>query len=113
VERDGRVHRIGQANNAFIFPGMGLGVTAVRAREVTDAMFFAAAVALSEHTKDELVEQGQIYPDIDEVRSVALAVAVAIARTAIEDGVADPVDDLENAIRDQMWEPEYLEMRPA
>lgn len=112
VEHDGTVHRIGQANNSYIFPGMGLGVTAVGAREITDGMFFAAAVALSEATRDELVEQGQIYPDVDEVRSVALAVAVAVAGAAIEEGVADPMDDLETVISGQMWVPEYLEMRP-
>lgn len=112
VERNGEVHRIGQANNSYIFPGMGLGVTAVGAREVTDGMFFAAAVALSGATRDELVEQGQIYPDVDEVRSVALTVAIAVARAAIDEGVADPMDDLEAVIAGQMWEPDYLEMRP-
>jgi len=112
VERNGRVHRIGQANNSYIFPGMGLGVTAVGARKVTDGMFFAAAVALSAATRDSLVEQGQIYPDVEEVRSVALTVAIAVARAAIDEGVADPMDDFEAVIAGQMWEPDYLEMRP-
>ncbi|MDJ0791910.1 MAG: NAD-dependent malic enzyme [Acidimicrobiia bacterium] len=113
VERAGRTHRIGQANNSFIFPGMGLGVTAVRARRITDGMFFAAAVALSDCTRDELVEHGQIYPDVEEVREVARAVAVAVARQAIAEGVAEDVDDLEGHIEALMWSPEYLEMRPA
>ena len=112
VERDGTVHRIGQANNSFIFPGMGLGVTAVGARRITDGMFFAAAVALCDATRPELIDQGQIYPDVDEVRSVALAVAVAVAEQAIEDGVADPMPDLADRVAGLMWEPTYLEMRP-
>ena len=112
VERDGTVHRIGQANNSFIFPGMGLGVTAVGARRITDGMFFAAAVALCDATRPELIDLGQIYPDVDEVRSVALAVAVAVAEQAIEDGVADPMPDLADRVASLMWEPTYLEMRP-
>jgi malate dehydrogenase (oxaloacetate-decarboxylating) len=113
VEIDGVVHRIGQANNVYIFPGMGLGVLAVRAREVTNGMFLAAAVALAEMTRPELVAQGQIYPDIEEVREVAKAVALAVAKRAIKEGVADQVDDIEAAIEAEMWQPVYLPMVPA
>jgi malic enzyme len=113
VERNGHVHRIGQANNSFVFPGMGLGVTAVGARRITDGMFFAASVALCDATRPELIEHGQIYPDVDEVRTVARLVAVAVAEQAIREGVADPVTHLSDHIEDLMWEPEYLDMRPA
>jgi malate dehydrogenase (oxaloacetate-decarboxylating) len=113
VVRDGVVHRIGQANNVFIFPGMGLGVLAVGAREVTDGMFLAAARALAEATSDELVEAGQIYPDIDDVREVSRSVAIAVANQAVTDGVADPVEDLESTIDAEMWFPDYLPARAA
>jgi malate dehydrogenase (oxaloacetate-decarboxylating) len=113
VEWDGVTHLIGQANNAFIFPGMGLGVIAVGARAVTDGMFLAAATALSEQTRDDLVASGQIYPDIDEARAVAVAVANAVAASAIDDGVAAPVEDLEARIAAEVWQPDYLPTRPA
>jgi malate dehydrogenase (oxaloacetate-decarboxylating) len=111
VEFDGEVHRVGQANNVFIFPGMGLGVITVRAREVTDGMFLAAARALADNTGSELVAQGQLYPNIDDVREVSRSVAMAVARAAIEEGVADHIDDLEAAIDAEMWTAEYLPYR--
>jgi len=111
VVHDGKVHRIGQANNVYIFPGIGLGATAVRASEVTDGMFLAAARALADATPGSLIDEGQIYPNIQDVRAVSVAVACAVAAKAIEEGVADPVDDLEATVRSQMWDPEYLPMR--
>mgnify|MGYP001817106655 CR=1 FL=1 len=113
VEHDGSTHRIGQANNVFIFPGMGLGVLTVKACEVTDRMFLAGAYALADQVGDDLLAQGQIYPDITDVREVSRQVAIAVAREAIEEGVAEPVDDLEQAIDAEMWTPEYLPYRSA
>lgn len=113
VVHDAEEHRIGQANNVFVFPGMGLGILAVKAREVTDGMFLEAAKALSDVTQKELVEQGQLYPDIDEVRAVSRAVAIAVAQRAIEEGVADPVEDIEESVHAHMWVPEYIPIRPA
>ncbi len=113
VVYDGRTHRIGQANNVFIFPGMGLGVLTVRARKVSDRMFLAAAKVLAASVSADLIEQGQIYPDISSVREVSRAVAVAVAREAIAEGLADEPDDLEGAIDAAMWMPAYLPYRPA
>jgi malate dehydrogenase (oxaloacetate-decarboxylating) len=113
VTHEGVEHRIGQANNVFIFPGMGLGVVTVRAKKVTDHMFLAAAYALADEVDDELLAVGQIYPDICDVRAVSRRVASAVAEAAIEDGVAEPVDELEAAIDAEMWYPEYLPYRPA
>ena len=92
---------------------MGLGVITVRAKKVTDHMFLAAAYALADEVDDELLAVGQIYPDICDVRAVSRKVASAVARAAIEDGVAEPLDDLEGAIDAEMWTPEYLPYRPA
>jgi malate dehydrogenase (oxaloacetate-decarboxylating) len=111
VHRGDRVHRIGQANNAFVFPGIGLGVVAVGAREVTDGMFLAASMALADATSDELVEQGQLYPDVGDLRHVARIVAVAVAERAIAEGVAEPVDDVATAVDAERWEPQYVPMR--
>jgi malate dehydrogenase (oxaloacetate-decarboxylating) len=113
VDYDGEIHSVGQANNVFIFPGMGLGVITVRAQEVTDGMFLAAAHALADETGPELVARGQLYPNIVDVRDVSRSVALAVARKAIEEGVADHVDDLETMIDDEMWTAEYLTYHPV
>ena len=112
VTHGGVSHVIGQANNVYIFPGMGLGVLAVRARTVTDGMFLNAAKALAEHTPPSAVANGQMYPDIADVRAVAVSVARAVAERAIAEGVADPVDDVDAVIAAEQWFPDYLPMRP-
>ena len=76
-------------------------------------MFLAAAYALADQTGDDLIAEGQLYPDIKDVRAVSRAVAIAVARAAIEEGVAEKLDDLEEAIDAAMWEPEYLPYRSA
>jgi malic enzyme len=107
----GRRHRIGQGNNVFIFPGVGLGTIVSRARRVTDGMFLAAAKALAACVSKDLLEMSCIYPRIEEVRHVSKAVALAVARRAVEDGAAEPMDDLEERIAAAMWEPRYLPYR--
>jgi malate dehydrogenase (oxaloacetate-decarboxylating) len=111
VEFEGETHPIGQANNVFIFPGMGLGILAVGAREVTDGMFLAAARALASATPQDLIDVGQIYPDIEGVRDVSRTVALAVAAQALAEGVADPVEDLDAAIKAEMWYPAYVPAR--
>ena len=113
VAHDGVTHRIGQANNMFIFPGMGLGALAVGASRITDRMFLVAARALADEVSDDLLREGQIYPDISAVRGVSRSVAIAVADQAVAEGVATPVEDIETIIDDQMWSPEYLPYRPA
>lgn len=82
IVRDGRVIRIGQCNNSFIFPGVGLGVIAAGARRVTDAMFVAAARVLSEFAPVLSDPEKPLYPPLEQVREVSLKVAVAVAREA-------------------------------
>jgi len=108
---DGRRHRIGQGNNVFIFPGVGLGTIEAKARKVTDGMFLAAAKTLAGCVSEEQLAMSCIYPRIDDVRRVSRAVALAVARRAIEEGVAQPVDGLEAKIDAAMWDPKYLPYR--
>ena len=112
VEYNGAVHRIGQANNVFIFPGMGLGVLSVQAKMVTTPMFLAAARALADSVSAELLATGQLYPEISDVRAASRAVAIAVGQAAFEEGVAEPLSDLEAVIDEAMWYPEYVEYRP-
>jgi malate dehydrogenase (oxaloacetate-decarboxylating) len=106
---NGRVVPIAQANNSFIFPGVGLGVLAVGARRVTDGMFMAAARALAELSPAARDPQAGLLPSVTELRSVARCVGLAVARRAIADGHAAPCDDAALAARIAalMWDPAY------
>ena len=110
---DGTRRKIGQANNVFIFPGFGLGIVASRASMVTTGMFVAAARTLATFVTDDLLAMDCIYPDIDDVRAVSRAVAVAVAHQAVTDGVAAPIDDVDELVDRSMWQPEYVAYRPA
>ncbi len=111
VWHDGVVHRVGQANNMFIFPGMGLGVLAARATRITDSMFLAGAKALAASVPESALKEGALYPAIDEVREVSRTVAIAVLAQAVADGVGDPVADIEAAVEAEIWEPEYVRYR--
>jgi malic enzyme len=108
----GRRFRIGQGNNVFIFPGVGLGAIVARAKRVTDGMFLAAAQALAGTVRDELLQLGSVYPAIDEVRAASRVVALAVAERAVADGVAGAPDDLAKRIDEARWRPEYVPYRP-
>jgi malate dehydrogenase (oxaloacetate-decarboxylating)(NADP+) len=105
----GRVHTPGQANNSYIFPGVGLGLLIAGARRVTDAMFFAAAHALADQTSDADLQQGRIFPPAARMREVALAVAVAVATVAHEHDLATSPrpSDLHSTVRCAMYSPNY------
>lgn len=108
VEQDGVVYRIGQANNALIFPGLGLGAIVARATRVTDGMLVAAAHAVADQT-DTDGPGAPILPLTDQLRETSVAVAVAVARAADADGVARATVDatIENHVRTTMWQPAY------
>jgi len=105
---------IGQGNNAFIFPGLGLGVLLSGAKRVTDSMVMAAAVALAESTDAERLASGGVFPPVEKLRSVSKQVAAAVIRQAIVDGVAKegmPDHSLAAFVEQRMWKPEYLPIR--
>ncbi len=100
--------RIGQSNNAFIFPGVGLGTLVSEAREVTDSMFAAAADALAEQVTAEDIAAGSLFPRISEIRRITARVAEAVVRQAAADGVArNPAEDPAEAVAAAMWDPVY------
>lgn len=113
VEHGGRTHVISQNNNAYIFPGIGLGVLGARARRVTDNMMMAAALALSEIAPAATETGKPILPPLAEIRAVSRAIALAVAKAAIEDGVAEPAAGaaLEQAIDATMWTPHYQRLK--
>jgi malate dehydrogenase (oxaloacetate-decarboxylating)(NADP+) len=106
---DGRRFVPRQGNNSYIFPGVGLGVVAVEAARVTDAMFMAAAHALAESTSEGDLAQGSLYPPLSAVRRVSARIAVAVAEIAFRDGLAgiERPDDLAELIGAEMYDPRY------
>jgi malate dehydrogenase (oxaloacetate-decarboxylating) len=101
--------RIGQCNNTFIFPGMGLGALVSEAREVTDRMFRAAAECLAAQVPDGELAAGALYPRVRDLRRVSTRIAEAVAREARDAGVGRPLDDdgIRRAVADAQWEPHY------
>ncbi len=97
----------GQANNSYIFPGVGLGIVVSEARRVTDAMFTAAAQALAKQVSKTDLQEGKIYPPLANIRAVSAAIAEAVAEIAYQEGLADrprPAN-LAEYIKSQMYNP--------
>lgn len=109
VTLNGQTYRPGQGNNAYIFPGVGLGALVSGTSRITDDMFSAAARTLSELVSNDDLSQGLIYPPLGKIRAVSNRIAVAVARVAYTDGLATQPEpaDLEAAVRAQMYEPNY------
>jgi len=113
VEYVGTKYVIGQANNALVFPGIGLGVIASRASRVTDGMLLAAAHAVASLT-DPTQPGAALLPQVSTLRDTSVAVAVAVARAAAMDGVARVAveGDLPARVRELMWQPAYRPIVP-
>ena len=113
VTFEGRTHRIGQANNAFVFPGVGLGAMVAEAREITDTMFAAAARRLAQEIRDQDLQAGSLLPPVADIRRVAAGIAEAVAAQAVREGVgrALPEEAIAGAVADTMWFPAYLPYR--
>jgi malic enzyme len=106
---------IGQANNVFIFPGMGLGAIVAQTREITDDMFLVAAHRLADLVSAERLQTGALYPPVAGLRAVARAIAIAVIRKARDDGhglaLSDP--EIETAVDHTMWWPDYVPFEPG
>ncbi len=113
VASHGRTIQIGQCNNSFIFPGVGLGVIASGSRRVTDAMFVAAARVLSEFSPSLNDADAPLYPPLETVRDVSRRVALAVGMEAVRAGLAKvtSLDKLEQNVADKMWKPHYVPLR--
>ncbi len=114
VEYRGTTYVIGQANNALVFPGLGLGAIAVRAAKITDGMLSAAAHAVAGQV-DTGGAGTQLLPEVGALRDTSLAVAIAVAEAAINDGVATASvpADLSRHVQAMRWQPAYRPVRSA
>lgn len=113
VSYNGQTITIGQCNNMFIFPGMGLGVIAAQARRVTNEMFIAAARALSECSPARQAATASLYPRVEDVREVSRRVALAVGLAAQQAGVAEQTSsaELERRVTATMWTPHYPHLK--
>ncbi|HID52052.1 MAG TPA: NAD-dependent malic enzyme [Anaerolineae bacterium] len=109
VQYNGQTFVPGQGNNAYIFPGVGLGVVATNARHVTDEMFMAAAKSLAELVDQNDLDQGRIYPPLSDIRQVSAVIATAVAEVAYGQNLATvprPANLLQ-FMQETMYEPTY------
>ena len=109
VEVNGKLVRIAQVNNSYIFPGLALGILVSRAARVTDGMIMAAAKALASLSPARADKNAPLLPPIADARKTSAAVAEEVFRQAIADGVAEPASEAEIAekLSAYMWEPVY------
>jgi malate dehydrogenase (oxaloacetate-decarboxylating)(NADP+) len=109
VTLDGKTYVPGQGNNVYVFPGVGLGVVAAKARHVTDEMFMAAAHTLAREVGEDDLEHGRIYPHLTRIRAVSATIATAVAEIAYRQGLAaEPrPPDLRARIGSLMYRPAY------
>ncbi|MCC6903767.1 MAG: NAD-dependent malic enzyme [Polyangiaceae bacterium] len=107
-----RSRRVAQANNVFVFPGVGLGVLATGARFVSDAMFLRAAETLAHCVGERDLADGELYPRQRELRQVARAIAEAVARQARDEGACPELsdDEIVERVGRERWQPEYPEL---
>lgn len=115
VEVDGQRHEIGQANNVFVFPGLGLGAIAAEASSITPRMFLLAARALANAVTDERLASGALYPPVGALRAVSRTIAIEVAREAVASGVAriDAATDIHALVDEATWWPAYVPYVPA
>lgn len=112
IMKKGKIFRIDQANDIYILSGMGLGLTATKTSRATDDLFLVAARALAECSPMKSNADGNLLPSLNQIRSVALKIAIAVANKAIALGLAQPVSEkLEDYIQRNMWVPSYLHYR--
>ncbi|MCP4407148.1 MAG: NAD-dependent malic enzyme, partial [Gammaproteobacteria bacterium] len=112
VHYEGSTYPIGQGNNAFIFPGVGLGAILCEATRITECMILEAAYALVEFTAANHLQHGLIYPPVRELQEVSIRVAGRVIKCALSEGVAGKSDfagqDLDAYVRSRFWRARYL-----
>jgi malate dehydrogenase (oxaloacetate-decarboxylating) len=105
---DGAHRPVDQTNNAYIFPGLGLGTIAAQARRISGGMLMAAARSLAEASRANLGPHSNLLPPVEELREVSRRVAVAVALQAEREGLAQASNEpLEERVPQQIWSPVY------
>jgi malic enzyme len=115
VVYEGCRHVIGQSNNVFIFPGVGLGTLLSQMRAVNDEVFLVAARTLARCVSDERLKAGALYPEQADLRSVSARIAAAVVRHGSDSGLGRSVADeeVEALVESATWYPDYIPVEPA
>ena len=113
LKSDGKDFRVDQNNNAYVYPGIGLGAIAVEARCISDGMFLAAARTIADLSPAKRDAAANLLAPLVDLRKVSFHVAVAVAKQAQAEGLAEPLSDqlIAAAVRGKMWEPVYAPYR--
>ncbi|MEI4943609.1 malic enzyme-like NAD(P)-binding protein, partial [Aeromonas caviae] len=113
VHHERQDYRIGQGNNVFIFPGVGLAAIVSQIREISPDIFTTAAFALAECVSEADLARGTVYPRISELRNISVHVATAVLKDIVRRDPSHPLigQDLQEHILSHMWEPVYLPYR--
>ncbi|WP_448548826.1 NAD-dependent malic enzyme [Thalassotalea fusca] len=113
VEFKGKLYAIAQCNNSYIFPGLGLGVVAANVNRITDEMLMVASKTLAEASPLANKGEGELLPPITEIANLSKKIAFAVAKVAIEQGLALQIDDesLVAKIDRNFWHPEYRQYK--
>jgi malate dehydrogenase (oxaloacetate-decarboxylating) len=111
----GRTLQASQCNNMYVFPGVGLGALVARSSRITDGMFLAASRAISDMVTPEQEARGLLLPEMNDIRRVSAAVALAVGREARDARLGRILDDERLAVIFQraQWEPAYMAYRPG
>ncbi|MBI4243444.1 MAG: NAD-dependent malic enzyme [Planctomycetes bacterium] len=109
---NGKLFRISQCNNVYIFPGIGLGVISSKAKRVTNNMFINTSLALSSMLDKDDLKLGRLYPELKEIRNISVKIATEVVKQGIKDEVCD-IDQkkIQNIVKNNIWEPEYIPYR--
>ena len=115
VRYEGQTFRVGQGNNVFIFPGVGMATIIAQAKRISDTMISAAAAALADSVTEEELAQGLLFPAISRLREVSAAVTRSVITVAMEEEVCPRAteDLILDRLKEASWEPEYVEYVPA
>jgi malate dehydrogenase (oxaloacetate-decarboxylating) len=109
LTRNGKAFRVDQTNNAYVYPGIGLGAIATGSRRISDGMFLAAAHAIAEKSPTKRDSGANLLPALRQIRELTFHVAVAVGKQARKEGLTRPMSDeaVATAVRAKMWEPRY------
>lgn len=109
VEYGGKKYHIAQCNNAYIFPGVGLGALAAQAKKITDGMFWESAKTFASLSPKPEDESASLFPEMTNLRAVSRKVAIAVAKRAVQEGVAPSISlqEIEQKVDAMMWHPHY------
>ena len=108
VEINKKTYFSGQANNAYIFPGVGLGVSISKSKTISESFFLEAALALSKCVSENDLDLGKIYPSLNKIRIVSKNIAIAVSKQAIKEGLSDVEESkIESIIDKSMYTANY------